>query len=443
MDGNKFIMVSLGCAKNLVDTEKIAGLLCHEGYAPAADLAHADLAIINTCAFLQEARRESLREIAKISRKKNEISGRPLKIFVTGCLSRYYGENKIKNLIPEVDKTFSPGDYDSIPLYLNSICPQTKYYSDHQRQSGEKRLLTASPHSVYLKIADGCDNRCAYCLIPMLRGPLRSRKMEDILAEARALQELGAREINLVAQDTTAYGLDLYGKKMLSKLLQQLCKIQDIYWIRVLYAHPAHIDDELLEVVAAEPRVCKYIDMPLQHVSNLILKRMGRMTTREEIVSLYKRIRKTVPDVALRTTVMVGYPGETEDDYLELLNFLREYPFERLGAFVYSKEKGTAAFREKQHVPLKLSKERYNVVMQQQKLISRSFNHALLGKQNKVIIDTVKPGKLTARLSSQAPDVDGKVFVKTGNGDYSAGQLLSVRITGVGAYNLLAVDNGK
>lgn len=443
MGQKNFIMVSLGCAKNLVDTEKIAGLLCHEGYIPTAELAHADVAIINTCAFLQEARQESLQEIARISRKKNNLSGRSLKIIVTGCLSRYYDEQKIKNLLPEVDKTFSPGDYDSIPLYLNSASSQSKDCLHHQRQYGENRLLTASPHSVYLKIADGCDNRCAYCLIPFLRGPLRSRKMNDVLAEAKVLQELGAREINLVAQDTTAYGLELYGKKMLGKLLRQLCKIQGIDWMRILYTHPAHVDDELIEIVAAEPRICKYMDIPIQHISNPILQRMGRRTTREEIVSLYEKIRKTIPDVTLRTTVMVGYPGETEEDFLELLSFLRDYPFERLGAFVFSKEKGTAAFMEKRHIPLELAKERYNLVMQQQKLISRKFNRDLLGRYREVLIDTVKPGKLTSRLSSQAPDIDGKVFVSTSGGAFAAGQLLTVRITGTGAYNLLASEKGN
>ena len=443
MGQKKFFMVSLGCAKNLVDTEKIAGFLCHEGYVPAAEIEHADVAIINTCAFLQEARRESLQEIAKISRKKKDLPGRPLSIIVTGCLSRYYGENKIKKLLPEVDKTFSPGNYDSIPFYLNSAFPQPKNDLDQRQQYGEKRLITASPHSVYLKIADGCDNRCAYCLIPFLRGPLHSRKMDDILAEARVLQELGAREINLVAQDTTAYGLDLYGKRMLGKLLQQLCKLQGIHWIRILYTHPAHINDELLEIVATESRVCKYIDMPIQHISDPILQRMGRGTTSEEIVSLYEKIRKTIPDIALRTTVMVGYPGETEEGFLELLSFLRYYPFDRLGAFVFSKEKRTAAFMEKQDIPLELSKERYNLIMQQQKLISRKFNRDLLGKRSRVLIDTVKPGKLISRLPSQAPDVDGKVFVNTRMGAYAAGQLLAVRITGAGAYNLLAMDEGN
>ncbi len=443
MSTKKFYMVSLGCAKNLVDTEKIGGNLCREGYKPTANLADADLAIINTCAFLKSARRESISELAKIVRNKGKIDGKSPKIIMTGCLANYYNENKIKNILPGVDKTFPPAEYSSIPLYLHRTFHRKEPYPYNQ-QSGEQRLLTASPHSVYLKIADGCDNRCSYCLIPTLRGSLRSRKMEDILAEARVLQELGAREINLVAQDTTAYGLDLYGKKMLGKLLQQLCKIKGLVWIRILYTHPVHMDEELLDIIATEKRVCNYIDIPLQHVSNPIMHHMGRGTTTKQIAALYEKIRSIIPGVTLRTTVMVGYPTEGKEEFDELLLFLRNYPFERLGAFVFSAERGTRAFTETKQVPPELAQERHRLVMEQQALISRGFNRRLLGKRCTVLVDTVNSTgrKVTARLPSQAPEVDGKVIV-SGSGKYERGMFKMVTITGIGTYNLLATAATK
>ncbi len=438
MSTKKFYMVSLGCAKNLVDTENIGGNLCREGYIPTEKLADADLAIINTCAFLKSARRESLNELAKIVRSKSKMSGKTPKIIMTGCLARYYNENKIKNILPGVDKTFPPAAYDSIPPFLHRAFNLNDSYS-YKKQAGEQRLLTASPHSVYLKIADGCNNRCSYCLIPTLRGSLRSRKMEDILAEARVLQELGAREINLVAQDTTAYGLDLYGKKMLGKLLQQLCKIKGLVWIRILYTHPVHLDEELLDIIATEKRVCNYIDLPLQHVSNPILRHMGRGTTTKQIAALYEKIRNMIPGVTLRTTVMVGYPTEGKEEFAEMLLFLRNYPFERLGAFVFSAERGTRAFKETKQVAPELAQERHKLVMEQQALISREFNRKMLGKKCTVLVDTVNSTgrKVSARLPSQAPEVDGKIIV-SGSGKYENGMFKRVIITGVGTYNLLA-----
>ncbi|MEW5921066.1 MAG: 30S ribosomal protein S12 methylthiotransferase RimO [Bacillota bacterium] len=435
----KFYLLSFGCAKNLVDTEKIAGALCHQGYVPTAKLADADLVIINTCAFLKTARRESLQGISRITRQKKKMKGSLPKIIVVGCLARYYNEDKIKFLLPEVDRVFSPGEYHSIVSYLHSAIQPLGKSPSRYHQAGDQRLITSSPHSVYLKIADGCDNRCSYCLIPSLRGPLRSRKMEDILTEARVLLGLGAREINLVAQDTTAYGLDLYGKKMLGTLLQQLGKIKGLAWIRIMYTHPAHIEEDLLKIIAAEPRVCKYIDLPLQHVSNPILQHMGRGTTREQISALYEKIRRTIPGVVLRTTVMVGYPVEGEKEFTELLRFLREYPFERLGAFIYSRERGTLAFTERQHVPSDLAKARYEQVMEQQAPISRSFNRKLMGKRCTVLVDaTIRKGnKFIGRLPTQAPEVDGKVFA-SGRGIYGAGEFIKVRITGTGNHDLLA-----
>lgn len=437
MASNKFFLLSYGCAKNRVDTEKIAGSLCRQGYMPTNKLAEAGLVIINTCAFLKEARRESWQGISRIIRLTEKFKGRPVKIIVTGCLARYYDEEKIKLLQPQVDKVFSPGEYGRLATYLQAPAKPPQY-PFKQRQGGEQRLLTSSPHSVFLKIADGCDNRCAYCLIPSLRGPLVSRTMDEIVAEAKVLAELGARELTLVAQDTSAYGLDLYGKKMLGSLLRRLGALEQLAWIRVMYTHPAHLDGEILETIAAEPRICKYIDLPLQHVNDNILQHMGRGVTKKEIAVLYDKIRKTIPGVALRTTVMVGYPLEGEKEFTELMAFLRDYPFERLGAFIYSRERGTPAFREKLRTDPELMRARHNRVMEQQALVSRGFNRQLLGQTCTVLIDA--PGRqekaYTGRLSIQAPEVDGRVYVKAKR-KHNVGEFVDVRISGTGNHDLL------
>lgn len=438
MSSLKFHMVSLGCAKNMVDTENIGGSLCREGHLPTAELNDADVVIINTCAFLKKARRESLQEIGNMVRSVRKMGRKRTKILVAGCLARYLSEKKLNQMIPSVDRTFSPGTYDSIPSYVRDAfsldLPALK-----AARPGEHRLLTASPHSVYVKIADGCDNRCSYCLIPFLRGPLCSRPVEDVLAEVEVLLQTGAKEINLVAQDTTAYGLDLYGKKMLGKLLQKLCRMKGPEWIRILYTHPSHLDEELLNIMAGEERVCNYIDMPLQHVSDPVMARMGRKTTKKEIVNLYEKIRKTIPKVALRTTVMVGYPGESDAEFNEMLLFLKEYPFERLGAFEFSAERGTPAYKENQQVSPHLARERYRLVMEQQALISRKYNRELLGKQCTVLVDEVRRAgnRASARLATQAPEVDGKVVV-SGAGRLETGKFQEVIIRGIGTYNLLA-----
>lgn len=436
MSSIRFYMLSLGCAKNLVDTEKIGGSLCHAGHTPTTNIADADLAIINTCAFLKTARRESLQELAKTVRSKEVMGKKGLKIIMTGCLARYDSKNMVKNILPQIDRIFPPGTYGAIPGYVHHIF-RLKGAFPVPEQIGEQRLLTASPHSVYLKVADGCDNRCSYCLIPFLRGSLRSRAIEDILAEARVLQQLGTREINLVAQDTSAYGLDLYGKRMLGKLLQELCKIKGLSWIRILYTHPAHLDEEMIKIIGGEEAVCNYIDMPLQHVSDSIVNHMGRNTTKMQITSLYDKIRSIIPNVALRTTVMVGYPTEGEGEFKELLQFLQNYPFEHLGAFVYSAEKGTNAYNETVSVSPETAFERYKLVMGQQKRISKNLNRKLLGSGCTVLIDHVNGNKATARLYSQAPEVDGKVIISE-NGNYVRGMFNRVTITGIGSYNLIA-----
>ncbi len=445
MDPQKFYLLSYGCAKNKVDTEKIAGTLFHLGLVPTEKQEEASLIIINTCAFLKDARHESWQGISRIAAKKKKRHGSLPKIIVLGCLARYYHAGKIRALLPQVDLALSPKEYGSLEDFIKRTFKKNlPEHSPAFHKAGEKRLLLSSPHSVYLKISDGCNNRCAYCLIPALRGPLRSRTMEEIEAEARVLLDLGAKEIVLVAQDTTAYGLDLYGKKMLSPLLQRLVKLNGLEWLRIMYTHPLNLDEQILNIIAAEPRICKYIDLPFQHVSDKILQDMGRGVTKKQLAALYWKIRQLIPDVVLRTTVMVGYPLEGEKEFDELLDFLQEHPFERLGTFIYSRERGTPAYKLGQPVSPEVARGRLDRVMGQQALISRDFNRRLLGKSCLVLLDDIrkvnkKTDKLIGRLFSQAPEVDGKVFVRgKGKNQDKVGDFVQVRIIGCGAHDLLA-----
>jgi ribosomal protein S12 methylthiotransferase len=433
----KFSLISLGCAKNLVDSEEIIGSLIRKGYQLEQEVKNSELVIINTCAFLHEARLEALSTIKEMAEIKNSGKSKLQKIVVVGCFVQYFDKQKIKELVPEVDLIVPIKDYGKIPFLLEK--KETVGCNGLENSLMQKnRFLSRSPHSVYIKIAEGCNNRCSYCLIPFLRGELRSKKIEDILSEVKAVRKLGAREINLIAQDTTAYGLDLYGKLMLGELLQSLCKLEGIEWIRILYTHPAHITDDLLEVIQKEPRICKYIDIPIQHISNKILKLMGRKTSKEDIISLYTKIRELVPGVVMRTTVMVGFPGEGEHEFAELLTFLRQHPFERVGAFVFSRERKTTAYKLPGRVSTETARQRLNQIMKQQKGISRNFNRILLGREVKVLVDFYDRIKNRAygRIASQAPEVDGRVIITRVPG-VRPGDLINVKITGTGSYDLI------
>ncbi len=432
----QFFFLSLGCSKNLVDSEEVIGALHAEGYKLTLQVKDASFAIINTCAFLREARDEAIDSINAVVQHKNKKDSSLEKVVVIGCLARYYTENSFKKLIPEVDLLIPPEHYHHIPLRLQGKAVPGKILQKYKDRP-KKRFITASPHSVYLKIAEGCNNRCSYCLIPLLRGRLRSREIEEVISEAKALQKLGAREINLVAQDTTAYGLDLYGKEMLPVLLKKMAQVEGIDWIRLLYTHPSRISSTLLDVIAQEPRICKYIDLPLQHINSNILKAMGRKITSAEVYNLYDEIRKKIPGVALRTTVMVGFPGEGVKEFQELLDFLKAKPFERVGGFTFSPEKRTAAYTLEPRVVQTEAKHRLEILIEQQNEISRGLNRLLLGKELPVLVDSVDYGKKTisGRLFSQAPDVDGKTSV---SGIYKAapGDFIKAIISGVGAYEL-------
>ncbi|HHT45708.1 MAG TPA: 30S ribosomal protein S12 methylthiotransferase RimO [Firmicutes bacterium] len=419
-----------------MDSEKIIGSLQGAGFRLQQNIEKASFAIINTCAFLKEARSEALETIKETTLIKKNPKNQLQKIVVVGCLAQYFHESQIKKLVPGVDLVVTIDSYRDIPFLLEKlVSPQKKV---KETRHIKRRFLSGSPHSVYIKIADGCNNSCSYCLIPTLRGRLRSRPMEDILEEVKAVQKLGAKEICLIAQDTTAYGLDYYGKNMIVELLKRLCVIKGIYWIRLLYTHPARVTKDLLTIIRDEPRICNYLDLPIQHISEKILRKMGRMSSQKEIISLYNDIRDMIPEVALRTTVMVGYPGEGEREFYELLSFLQECPFERLGVFPFSPEKGTRAYKHKHRVQTAIINQRINKLVEQQEVISRKYNRYLLGKKTKVLVDSFHPERKNAygRLASQAPEVDGKVVISGVTG-VRPGDLLEVKISGVGTYDLM------
>ena len=429
--------ISLGCAKNLVDSEQIMGDLVNYGYQLTSRPEDSSVVVINTCAFLGEARQEALDTINEIAEIKRKEGNKLKRIVVVGCLTQYFDAEMLKEKVPEIDLIIPLENYHKIPELLRNDSKGNA--PDHPSgEAGSSRLLSSSPHSVYVKIAEGCDNRCAYCLIPSLRGRLRSKQMDDIISEVRALRKLGAREINLIAQDTTSYGRDIYGKPMIVPLLNKLIKLKGITWIRLLYTHPAHISSELIKVVSSEPKICNYIDMPIQHISNKSLNLMGRQITREEIITVYNNIRENIPGAALRTTVMVGYPGEGKEEFYELFNFLRQYPFERVGAFVFSLEKGTRAFNQGPRVRKEVAEARLEKVMMQQKKISRELNRSMLGKVSEVMVDEIpRQGRAAyGRLFSQAPEVDGKVFINRSLG-LKPGDLVKVKMMGAGTYDLL------
>lgn len=431
-----FAFISLGCAKNLVDSEEVIGSLQSAGFRLKQDIGKASFAIINTCAFLKEARSEALETIKEVALVKKKPKSQLKKIAVIGCLAQYYNEAQLKKLVPEIDLVVTIGNYHAIPDFLGRMISPQEDIKGVERL--KRRFLSGSPHSVYIKIADGCNNRCSYCLIPSLRGRLRSRPMGEILEEVQAVQKLGTREICLIAQDTTAYGLDYYGKGMIVELLKRLSAVKGIYWIRLLYAHPARVTKNLLNTIKEEPRICKYIDLPIQHISDKVLRRMGRIPGKEKIISLYNDMRELIPDIALRTTVMTGYPGEGEREFNELLSFLKEYPFQRLGIFPFSPERGTRSFKQGHRVKTGIINQRVEKLLEQQRGISRGFNRSLLGKRVEVMVDIPHPKRNNAygRLVSQAPEVDGKVVI-TGVSGVRPGDFLPVEISGAGTFDLL------
>lgn len=422
-------MVSLGCAKNQVDGEMLMASLKNAGFELSDDAALADVAIVNTCGFIESAKQESIDEILELATLKKE--GRIKKLIVTGCLAERYQEEIHKEL-PEVDGVFGIGANGDIAECINSVLSDgfTESFPDKSKMPlcGDRELSTPS-YFAYLKIAEGCDNRCTYCAIPMIRGGYRSRTMESIEQEARALVENGAKEIILIAQDTTRYGIDLYGKYSLAELMRRLCKIEKLHWLRVLYCYPDAITDELLDVMAQEEKIVKYIDLPLQHASGRVLKAMNRRGDRESLTALIGKIREKMPDVTLRTTLIAGFPGETEEDFTELAEFVKDIKFERLGCFAYSQEENTIAGEMEEQLDEEVKEHRAELIMESQAIIMERLGEKHVGRDIEVLTEGFDRYAECwfGRSAMDAPDVDGKVFFSAEEKPY-LGQLVTVHI---------------
>jgi ribosomal protein S12 methylthiotransferase len=401
----KVALLTLGCAKNLVDSELIASRLAAAGAEVVHALGGCPVAVVNTCGFIQPAKEESIEVILDVADRKDDGDLRTL--IVTGCLSQRYGA-ELETLLPEVD-VFTGVD----PAGAADVALEALGLGAPASVSRRRHRLTPGAWS-YLRISHGCDNRCAYCAIPMIRGPLRSRPMEEVIEEARRLAEDGVRELNVIAQDTASYGVDIYGERCVHTLLRELCRIGELRWIRLLYAHPAHLYDELMDAVAEEEKVCPYVDVPLQHVSDRVLRRMGRGLTRAESEELVSALRRRIPGVTLRTTFLTGFPGETEEDFAELLDFVREMRFERLGAFAYSPEEGTAAEGLPDQVPQEVAERRRDELMATQQEIAFELAAERVGERAEVLMEEGEPleGDLhPARSPHEAPDVDPLIYV--------------------------------
>lgn len=427
----KLGLISLGCSKNLVDSENILGFLIkNRGYELVEDLSTADIITVNTCAFIGDAKEESIEAILEASEYKTK--GNLKKLIVAGCLSERYGEELIKE-IPEIDAVVGTGDIDKICSIVDSILEDKKEVvvgsQDFLPNSQTERIITTYPHTAYLKISEGCDKRCTYCIIPSLRGDLRSRSIKDIVEEAELLAKSGVKELNLLAQESTEYGLDNYGEKALAKLLRELAKIDGIEWIRTYYMYPNSITDELIEVMKNEPKVCKYFDVPIQHISDDILQRMGRAKSGDYIRSILGRIRNAIPDAVIRTTVIVGFPGETEEQFEELKDFIEEFKFDYVGVFKYSREEDTVAYNMPDQIPEEIKEKRWAELTNLQGEIAERKNEQFIGREVEVLIDGISSESeymLEGRTRGQALEIDGKVL--TNDGTAKAGDIVKVKI---------------
>lgn len=435
----KILFISLGCDKNLVDTEKMLGLLVSKGYEMTDDETQADIIVVNTCCFIHDAKQESVDSILEMAEYKK--SGQVKALIVTGCLAQRYREEIMKE-IPEVDAVLGTTAYDRILDAIDAALAEKKLLKMEDLKFlpnvRAKRQVTTGGHYAYLKIAEGCDRHCTYCIIPKIRGAYRSIPMEELCAEARELAEQGVKELILVAQETTLYGVDLYGKKSLPKLLHKLCEISGLRWIRILYCYPEEITEELITVMKEEPKICHYLDLPIQHASDEILKRMGRRTTKQELKKIIAKLRKEIPDICLRTTLITGFPGETEEQHEELMEFVDEMEFDRLGVFTYSPEEDTPAAEMPGQIDEEVKKERQAELMELQQEIAFEQAELMAGREVLVLIE----GKLAdepayvGRTYKDAPNVDGFIFVETGE-VLQTGDFARVRVTGATEYDLI------
>ena len=434
----KIYFVSLGCDKNLVDSEHMLSEL-QEDYEIVDSIEECDIAIVNTCAFIKDAKEESINTILSLAEQKNNNIK---KLVITGCLAqRYYKD--LTDLIPEIDGYIGISALNNIKEDMKKIIEGEKLYDlpdiNEKQHASAKRYINPPFHTSYLKIAEGCDKRCTYCAIPQFRGTYRSIPMNRLVKTARELVSDGVRELILVAQETTVYGTDLYGEKKLPELLHRLAEIEELQWIRLLYCYPEEITDELIETIAVEPKVLSYIDMPLQHTEDHVLQRMGRRLTKEGLKNLVRRLRDRIPDIVLRTTLIAGFPGETEEEHQALMETLDELEFDRVGVFPYSKEEGTIAAEMPDQIDPEV-KERYrDEIMELQQEISFDKNEALVGSNMDVLIEGYLPEEdvYVARTYRDAPDVDGLVFVSADR-ELISGEILHARITGAAEYDLTA-----
>ena len=436
----KILFVSLGCDKNLVDTENMLGILKNKGFEFTDDEWEADIIAINTCCFIGDAKQESINTILEMAEHKKDARCKVL--VVAGCLAHRYQDEIIKE-IPEVDAFVGTSSYDKIADMINSVLEEkgiSNFVEDANRMPMVEadRIVTTPGYYEYLKIAEGCDKHCTYCVIPKVRGSFRSFPIEYLVNQTKKLVEGGVKEIILVAQETTLYGVDLYGKKSLPKLLHNLGLIEGLEWIRILYCYPEEINDELIEAIKNEPKVCHYLDMPIQHASDNILKRMGRRTSKQELTDIVAKLRREIPDIALRTTLITGFPGETDVDHEEVMQFIDECAFDRLGVFTYSREEDTVAAQMPDQIDEEIKEKYRDELMQLQQEISADRSAAMIGRIVRVMIEGFIPEDNTyvGRSYKDAPNVDGLVFVECDR-ELMSGDFIDVKITGSTEYDLI------
>ncbi len=433
------LFISLGCDKNLVDSEVMLGLLDSRGYQIVDDETIADVIVVNTCCFIHDAKEESIQTILEMAEYKK--TGRLKALVVTGCLAQRY-QQEIIDEIPEVDAVLGTASYDKIAEAIDeALDGHTEMYLediDRLPQVSSKRLVTTGGHYAYLKIAEGCDKHCTYCIIPKVRGNYRSVPMEQLLKEAKELAEGGVKELILVAQETTVYGQDIYGEKSLHRLLRELCKIDGIQWIRLLYCYPEEIDANLIRVMKEEPKICHYLDLPIQHASDTILKKMGRRTSKAQLVDTIRTLREEIPDITLRTTLITGFPGETEEQHQELVEFVDEMEFDRLGVFTYSPEENTPAAEMPDQIPEEVKEDRQAELMELQQEIAFDLAEDMIDREVLVMIEgkVADENAYVGRTYRDAPNVDGLIFINTDE-ELMSGDFAKVKVTGAMEYDLI------
>ena len=434
----KIALESLGCSKNLVDAEIMMGILNRKGYKLVGNMEEADIALVNTCGFIESAKQESIETILEIAQLKETANLKLL--IVTGCLAQRYSD-ELKAEIPEIDAIVGTGSYQNIDEIVAGLEKENKIVSlndiEFAYNEDLPRYVSTPSYMAYLKISEGCDKHCTYCIIPKLRGKQRSRKIEDIVAEAKDLAARGVKELVVIAQDSTMYGSDIYGKAVLPELLEELAKVEGIKWIRIMYSYPESITEELVQVIKKHDNICNYFDMPIQHASNRILKLMNRHTTKEDILAKIEMIRNNIPDATLRTTRITGFPGETEEDFEELIDFAKEVKFDRLGAFAYSREEGTAADKLPGHIEQEVKEQRRDRLMMVQQGISQEVMANKIGKRYEVLIEEqIEKNVYMGRTQGDAEEIDSIVYVKSKE-QLNAGDFVIVEINNALEYDLM------